>query len=274
MDLSSCTSVSLYHIGSRFAGDVSSAPHLYFNVGRAERLDIESARAAQVAALGKRLKFLIVGGGGLFLDIWTTKVMRIVFAANLLGIKTVVWGVGVNDHNSTESTPPGWLSKVDHVGIRDSGLGFRWVPCASCMSESFDKRRSREHPLVIYDHSVFSVPVRIHGVPRINNSNSMDIGKILDFLGSAETVFTTSYHGTYWATLLGCKVVVWPFSSKFRYMRHPPVLAETNDWVDLMKRARSYPDSLDECREANRSFYKDVLGCVPERRGRDVRHTG
>lgn len=36
----------------------------------------------------------------------------------------------------------------------------------------------------------------------------MDFNETVAFLGSSEVVLTTSYHGLYWATLLGRKVVV------------------------------------------------------------------
>lgn len=39
-------------------------------------------------------------------------------------------------------------------------------------------------------------------------NSAMNLETAVSFLGSSEVVLTTSYHGLYWATLLGRKVIV------------------------------------------------------------------
>jgi hypothetical protein len=70
---------------------------------------------------------------------------------------------------------------------------------------------------------------------------------------------TSSSHGAYWATLLGRKVVGIPTSSKFYSLHHPVPLSHPADWQRFMKLARSYPDALEECRAANRTFFTKVM---------------
>ena len=253
------TTVNLYLKDRRNVGDLSCAPFLYFDFGDTRTFDLKSMRLVELADLADSFKMIVVGGGGLFLDIWVAKVMRAIFSAKkIYGAKTVIWGIGVNDHNAREAAPPSWLSEVDYVGIRDYELGHRWVPCASCMSPGFDKEREKKHPLVIYDHFEFPVPVKVDGIPRINNSTYKTIDPVLDFLGSAETVFTSTYHGVYWATLLGCKCVMWPFSAKFRYFKHKPPVGDGDDVSALTKAARAFPKALAECRDANQRFYDGI----------------
>ena len=110
--------------------------------------------------------------------------------------------------------------------------------------------------------------------------------KVLDFLGSGETVLTSSYHGVYWATLLGRKVLAFPFSSKFYTLKHKPNMypvelwlrkkksfierlnfryknkfyfPSTNSWQSLLKDSQSYPESLEECRHKNQLYYSKVM---------------
>ena len=102
---------------------------------------------------------------------------------------------------------------------------------------------------------------------------------MLEFLGSSEVVVTSAYHGLYWATLLGRKVVVANmFSSKFAAFPFPPALLDdtdagvdasaiinangANDVGDALERAiaraRAYPHALRECRDANTRFFGRV----------------
>jgi exopolysaccharide biosynthesis predicted pyruvyltransferase EpsI len=78
------------------------------------------------------------------------------------------------------------------------------------------------------------------------------------FLGSAETVVTSSYHGAYWASLLGRRVVGIPTSSKFYGLKHAIPLCTIEDWPRFEKLARSYPEALDDCRSANIAFAEKV----------------
>ncbi len=94
--------------------------------------------------------------------------------------------------------------------------------------------------------------------------NDRPMAEIVAFLGSAEVIVTDSYHGVYWGTLLGRKVVAVPYSSKFYGFRHPPAYSRNRglDWRAEALGVRVYPDALAECRSATREFYGRVRGAI------------
>jgi len=148
-----------------------------------------------------------------------------------------------------------WLKSCDLAGIRDFGTEFEWVPCASCMDGRIDFYRSvpPKYPLVVIDHPDYC-RIELKGVPHLSNLNN-DFDNILAFLASGETVLSSSYHAAYWALLLGRKVVVVPWSEKFRKFKHPLAACfKIGELSACMALARSYPDALNDCRQHNRDF--------------------
>lgn len=196
-------------------------------------------------------KPVIVGGGGLLgNEFFADQLENIVRSRPKL---LVCWGAGQNAHHSSSVQYPEVLARFDLVGLRDYGNPYEWVPCASCLHPAFDKSYTIEHDVVLYNHSEFA-GLRGAGFPELSNDET-DLDKIIAFLGSGETVLTTSYHGAYWATLLGRRVVVLdPFSSKFYAFRHAPVLVSSDSWQEGVRKAGAYPDALEECRNSNKKF--------------------
>jgi hypothetical protein len=98
------------------------------------------------------------------------------------------------------------------------------------------------------------------GFPILDNSAPLD--EVIPFIGATQTLLTDSYHGAYWATLMGRKVVAFPTSSKFYDLKHAIPLGDPVDWQKLSRLSIAYPEALEECREANRDFYLKVLELV------------
>ena len=199
---------------------------------------------------------LLVGGGGLLYQGFRDTLKLMLSGAN----RSIFWGGGSNTHGGDDLEDDcKLLGEIDLVGVRDYGLPFRWVPCVSCMHGYFDEPIQREREVVVYEHQDY--PIEISGgagFARMDNRES-DFSKVIHFLGSAESVITSSYHGAYWATLLGCKVVVAnSFSSKFKRFKHAPVISSQENIRDSLKQAQDYSDALGECREANKEFARDV----------------
>jgi hypothetical protein len=240
-------------------GDWYCSPIRYFDFGEVQSSDIKSPRIEP----GDRV---IVGGGGLISVNFQRHMER------LRDLRTrmralVAWGIGeslINDKGGglvdRWSGPlPGYLRSFDLVGVRDYGTEYRWVPCASCMLEHFDRDFPIEHEVCIYEHK--RIPIPIEGPPRRSNDGN-DIDGTLAFLGSAELVITNSYHGAYWAMLLGRKVIAIPNLSKMYGFRHPPVVCAPDEWRERRKDAVAYENILEDCRSSNRSFYEDVRNLV------------
>ena len=69
-------------------------------------------------------------------------------------------------------------------------------------------------------------------------------------------VVTSSYHGAYWASLMGRRVVMLPFGSKFMSLKYrPPVATSVQEGVQL---AQAFPDALHDARQHTSSFYERV----------------
>ncbi len=250
-------------------GDLRSAPLQYFSISPKQKIievtgwkrEDETKRENWLNVFS-RAKGIIYGGGGLMEFEKYEASMRFV-AENKA--KCVIWGAG---HNGVQMS---WASmkprfKMNYsgfglIGCRDYGYeknGFEWVPCASCMHEAFDKQYTITRDLVFFGNSGMKGFERFVP-PNFPDDNIMfntkhKIEDILAFLGSAETVVASSYHGVYWATLLGKKVIGIPTSSKFYGFRHATPICSSEDWRRYERLAISYPEALEECRTANKSF--------------------
>ncbi|MBD2577470.1 hypothetical protein [Oscillatoria sp. FACHB-1406] len=281
------TLVNYHVIDPGNIGDSLSAPSAYFSFPgyRVEAADIRAVQADQIDN-----KYIIVGGGGLLYSRFLDNFLKLREAGNVK--KLIAWGIGqqnyslstikdVRSFNYSE-----YLDGFDLMGIRDSDSPYSWVPCASCLHPSLDKKREIEHELVIFSHKKFQL--NMPRIPRLTNASS-SFDEVLDFLGSGETILTSSYHGAYWGTLLGRKVLAFPFSSKFYTLKHQPAIygvekwrqekitfslfkkrlyefryknkfsCSTEGWQEALKDCRSYPEALQECRDRNQWYYERVL---------------
>jgi hypothetical protein len=176
-----------------------------------------------------------------------------------------VWGAGFNSPiKEDELTPeyPYGLLNFKLVGLRDhfSNMKHQWVPCASCMHPALRKKYPIRNHAIWFEHK--KQLIKDFGdepVPRFVNSGD-NIEQTIELLGSAEVILTNSYHGAYWGTLLGKKVIaVGPWSNKFLFMKHPPrFLSKKENWKDAIDSTTEYPDALDECISANEKYWKQI----------------
>lgn len=250
--LAKVSSVNFHRRNRYNIGDLMCGPAEYFDPLKEFKM-VEIFRCKTKMKLEQ--KDIIVGGGGLFSNEYFSQHLSHIVASNPKFL--VCWGAGQNTHDSQVVSYPSILKDFDMVGIRDYNSPYEWVPCASCLHDVFNQNYTISRDIVLYNHYEFP-SLKSYGIPEMENSQS-NLEEIIKFLGSGETVLTTSYHGAYWATLLGRKVVVLnPFSSKFFAFRHPVEMASDNDWQSAIKRAVSYPEALEECRDRNFSFSKKV----------------
>ena len=89
-------------------------------------------------------------------------------------------------------------------------------------------------------------------------NSGRDVAGAIRFLASAEIVLTNAYHGMYWATLLGKKAIVFPYSSKFHGFKYPVAMSAPGAWRSARGAAPAFPEALDECRQANLRFADKV----------------
>lgn len=254
-------------------GDLASGPHNYF--ADQHPLEISGWKSADKKKREKWFSeydsadLIVLGGGGLLEFPKYEDSVR--FVGSLPGKKKVIWGAG---HNVSGLT--GWsrlkpvyssdYADYSLVGVRDFGHQYEWVPCASCMDSAFDKSYEITEEFVFFANmgskdSVSYIPEEVDRSEVVGNLKT-PMSDIIAELAKAETVITSSYHGAYWATLLGRKVVGIPTSSKFYDLRHPIPICHRTDWRRYLNLARSYDGALEECRAANTSFHERVMNLI------------
>ncbi len=233
-------------------GDAWCCPYDY--------LDFEDAVALDLGEPTPPCEAVIYGGGKIF-----GKLRRAMQPADRAARHRIAWGVGTR-----QSSPLSiwyYLSRraMTLVGSRDWGdTRYDYAPCASCLSPLFDRDWPVRHKVVVYHHHWiaprmgFEIPT---GVPQFDNA-APGLEDAIAFLASGETVVTSSYHGVYWALLLGRKVLCVPFSHKFYGFRIAPGYATPKDWQARLPEARGSDEMLGLCREATGVFEAKVRNLI------------
>lgn len=254
--------VVVHRCADRNIGDRSSSPALYFDLGEVETVDV--TRVDWDCAESVDVDLLVIGGGGLMYELWMERIAELVHA---MRAPIAVWGAGLNHGNPRvwNYSAHGYLWWASLLGMRDDDaptLDYpfaTWVPCASCMSSTFDDPEDATTDVVIYDNCHKPVPINASSAPRASN---VDFGTIEDatkFLTQGRTIVTSSYHGAYWGTLLGRRVVVFPWVPKLTRFRHQPgVLRSRVGLRHVIADGVAHPEALAECRAANIDFYERV----------------
>lgn len=178
----------------------------------------------------------------------------------------IIWGAG---HNGSfekkfkgELEYPSWMRNFDLVGVRDYSQEHEWVPCASCMHPALRENHIIKHPVIWFEHKkqlMKSTEFGSDPIPRFINSGD-NIEETIRILGSAEVIITNSYHGAYWGTLLGRKVIVAEaWSSKFNAMKHKPLFIGKGDfWKNVVNRVPVYDTALEECISVTEQYWNKV----------------
>lgn len=228
-------------------GDRMSGPYHYFKLPMGKLMDVRKDSG--------RFDVAIYGGGALAQCI----------GSNITARKRIAWGIGRTSRAWREGDPIPAMPEMDLLGCREFGIQetakVKYIPCASCMHSAFDRQYSEDKAIVAFYNAGRK--------PRIPNahfamSNREPMQDIIAFLGSAALVVTNSYHGAYWATLLGKRVIVHgPYSSKFHFMKYPPTLVpESEDWRDYLHYPVRYPEALADARSRNLEFNRMVNECL------------
>lgn len=235
--------LSIYRLATRNTGDKVCSPAQYFHLPPSQKIDILNSDYAAST------KNYLIGGGGILY--FGDRISKLIERCEK---KIVIWGAGHNLHKRVAIDYPTALEKCDLVGLRDWNSPYEWVPCASCMSPLFDETYEAKREVGFYSHYAIK-NTHIQGM-----TNDQPFSEVIKYLGESEVVVTNSYHGVYWATLLGRKVIAYSHSTKFKTLRHMPVLIEdSRSWQHYLTKCREYPESLEQCRKANKQFYAQFL---------------
>lgn len=261
-------------------GDWYSSPAMYFDLP-GNKKDIYKLDHEYIPPHEN----VIYGGGGLIGQM--RPMGHVIVNQKNANRRIFGWGLGEHTYVSMDEqtqfipqidiTYPFYVRKFDLLGIRDhypmlytSIPETRWVPCVSCMHEAFDKEYEVKHDVVFFTHQslpmflIHQMPKQTWDYPHMANDNTSTFEKAIEFIGSGDVVVTNSYHGAYWATLLGKVVVVFPWASKFYGLKHKPIFCPAPDWWKALneKEQKQYKGSLEECRQANKDFHKELINHI------------
>jgi hypothetical protein len=180
-----------------------------------------------------------------------------------------IWGAGHN--GSTDELEKIKYSKFmgdyRYVGIRDyfpDGGKYDWAPCASCMHPALRTDYAIKNDVIWFEHK--KQMVKDFGddpIPRFVNTGN-NIEQTMEILGSANIILTNSYHGAYWGTLMGKRVVVVDsWSTKFHLMKHRPAFSnKKTPWREAIEHATVHHGAIDECRQATQTAWARIQGML------------
>ncbi len=270
-------SINVHRAATSNVGDLVCAPSLWFKeLSNTDRLEILGFSESEMPIASDRNVWrdsissadtIIIGGGGLLEIDFFDPALKYISENRKSGSRLVLWGAGhnnwrLNDWREIKQRVDLDKYNFDKIGVRDYNSGHRWVPCASCMSPLFDEKYEIKSNIVLYANfetlrsKEFSASLP-KGLPTLDNHS--DFKKVIKFLGSGDLVLTDSFHGMYWATLLGRRVIAFPSSSKFYSPRHPVPLCDPADWRSFVKLSNYYPEAIYQCREENVKFSEEVF---------------
>lgn len=251
------------------AGDWFSCPATYFPFRAHKISDIFFPSKEDIP---EKDSVVIVGGGGLAKATFRKNLDALFNDRN--DLSKVTWGIGFNTTETTGRLLPSndinlygdYFSDFDIIGTREFGSPQHgtWVPCASCMHSAFDyfASRPKSSSIGVYSHKNRPLSVDTSRLPSLTNWGNNLVEK-LDFLSRYEYILTNTYHGAYWATLLGAKVLCDPFKSSLHSFKHLPIMVNNAITADILNSTKTYPNALSECRVANVKFYHVLVDKFP-----------
>ena len=251
--------VSFLHLRDTWnVGDRWCSPFDYF-----DWRDAASIRA-QVSDLrldGGDYDVGVFGGGKIMRNIASSPAYR-----QGEGRLNIGWGLSTVQRNPFSPAYRRARLRLDLIGSRDweHDGKVHWVPCPSSQDPFFDAPPSPDHEVVVYAHFQKSrrMMEELPGSIPWRYNHGGDLDDALRFIASGGTVVSNSYHGVFWALLMGRRVLCLPFSNKFTKFRLPPGFSSDRGWMRDLSKAKAQPDLLDLCRQATARFRPNVDSCI------------
>lgn len=242
---------NFFHCTADNVGDRMCGPGQYFWTDTCEELPLGVTPKHP-------LKAAIIGGGQIFEQLSPT--LRTIREQSP-NAAIVAWGVGLPPKGRRDGIVQQTVKDFAAFGTRN----FEWrddidfVPCASCLSPLLDEVPSAQHPVVAYIHRKKEGPQNIPNEIPVMTNAMRSPREVINFIASGETVITSSYHGVYWAQLLGRKVLCLPYNNKFQTFQHAPMMSEPSSWYRDLALASHTEPLLEEYRALNLAFATRVM---------------
>lgn len=253
----------LHHYDRPNQGDLYSGPYHYFDFNEYKKVSWDEYIVNNKSSDFNVGGITVIGGGIYF----TTNKPRL---KNLM-IKSrhfVAWGIGLDPRSNVSE----FLGLCSLVGTRERKSSFVdnvkvfYVPCVSCMNPVFDSgKESFEddmNDIVLHLNGGFNEKELIGKFPGAPITTTVSkFEDIIKNIRSAKCVVTNSYHGAYWGSLLGKKVVCLKTKvPKWDGLHENIAFSDVDDLEVNIKTANKIPyEYLVECRSINEEFYKKVM---------------
>lgn len=240
------------------AGDYWARPSHYFPIKEDKILDIEKLKPFQTE------QTIIIGGGGLLGRPKWTEVIEEISKNN----KVILWGAGHNMYTNkrisytvcspVKSELPSFMNNFTKIGLRDYNMGYNWVPCPSCMHTAFNKamKVKKTKDTIGIRHKKLKMRTDLFKIiSHVQEPN--DLEEFLCNIAQYENVVTNTYHGAYWAILLGCKVILQPWSSKFNDLgfNYGTIKNNVSNYREILDTIKPNNNALDIAKDANKKFF-------------------
>lgn len=241
---------SVFHHDANNVGDQMCGPADYFPALAAHKRNFST--------FDRQASRLIVGGGLIFRQLANLSAAAIESNSDA---SLICWGAGIPRKGTRDLDVHRIAKRFELFGTRnfDWAGELEFVPCVSCMSPALDNLPEPSHEVVVFAHQRKTPDLIVpDGFPyRTNVGQSAQ--DVLRFIASGQTVVTSSYHGVYWAQLLGRKVVCIPFNNKFETFEHPPFFSNTRHWMHELDGASQTRPLLHDYRGINEIFAQKVM---------------
>ncbi len=195
---------------------------------------------------------IIFGGGGLFNyhENWNRHIIQAVQQAHT----STTWAIGFNRHYDTPPPTRIDLTTITNYTTRHHGPDF--LPCPSCLNTSFDIPTTTTDPPLFVGHKETPLPNYLNSI-----QNNIPLALMARKMARAEAIITNTYHGAYWALLLGKRTILYkPFSTRFEGLPHNPPRADSIEAaIALIPRTEAPRSPLNLYRRLNRDFHRLIL---------------
>lgn len=254
----------LHHFDRKNQGDVLSGPYNYFEFDDFEKMSWDN-EILEGSPIERKAGGTVIIGGGIYFTNTKPRLDRLIAKSkNYIG-----WGIGLDPRTNLKE----YISKFTLLGTRERKSPFInnknvfYVPCSSCMHDYFDKylnedvRETFNKKIAIHLNHGFNEKLISNKFKDFQITYTTDpFEKTIQNISSAEYVITNSYHGAYWGSLMGRKVICLTTNVPKWEGLHDGIVQTSLKFIsESLEKAKPIPlEYLIECRKLNQEFYQKI----------------
>lgn len=253
----------LHHFDRPNKGDVKSGPYNYFNFPDHKKISwdksiLKSGSSDFVPG------DVLIHGGGIYFTRGKPRLDKIIAQSKYF----IGWGIGLDPRIDDDD----FTKKYHLLGTRERKSNLIdnkrvfYVPCASCMDSVFDSKGKATQDIIVHLNGGFNEREIVKKFGEYSSTKTTSsFEELIANIQSSNIVVTNSYHGAYWGSLLGKKVVCYVTNVPKWDGLHENVVRvkSVNEIEGAIKSAVNVPSEyLEECRSINKDFYQKVLNLV------------